>query len=265
MLNKLKNKRIPLIILGVVLILVTIVLLVFNLLYFRITETYPSKNGVLSSSSRRITLTFNKSLDPKQDINSYLEQDGSKTPLSYSISDKNLYLFNQSGTAPLAEPGSYILVVNTVSSNSGDIVVDIIVDFKIDYQDFSDLPKAEQERQINESSSFKDPIQEKLPYRDAYYTIEYEFPDINSSNKPTLYIYMNFSAKGQGDDNNPYTRSVRKYRRSAIQKIVSWGFKPTDYTYRLGEDVLLKEFISDNPGIQIIDDFTGDGVPPENL
>jgi methionine-rich copper-binding protein CopC len=251
---------------GSVIILVigiVIWLVISNLVLFRLKASYPEKNGVLSTASNDITLYFTKPLKKLQNPKPSLV---GVSNLNYEISDKQLRLYK--GNDILALPvGDYTLKLGPVVAENGQTINEVSISFKKEYVDFNKLPENEQRHQINQSSSFENkyPIIQKLPLTETNYTIDYEVPAENEtagSDRLILVISMNFSAKGAEDGENPYTQSVRKYRKEALVKISSLGYDPSNYRYRLGEDVLIDEFTSYRPGLQLEETYTGDGTPP---
>jgi methionine-rich copper-binding protein CopC len=238
-------------------------IVISNFVMFRLKGSYPENNGVLSTASNDITLHFTKPLKKAQNPKPTLTKAGS---LNYEISDNQLRLFK--GNDILALPaGDYTLKLGAIVAENGQTIDELSLSFKKEYVDFNKLPENEQRHQINQSSSFENkyPIIQKLPITESNYTVDYEVPAENEtqgSDKLILVISMNFGARGAEDGENPYTQAVRKYRKEALAKINSLGFNPSNYRYRLGEDVLIDEFTSYRPGLQLEETYTGDGTPP---
>lgn len=269
-----KYIRLGVIVAATLLFFMVAVLYIRTNFFFFVVSSYPENGKLVSTSSNSLSIEFNQLLKPDQKVSARLKSATETIQLEGTIEDKTLFLHNASREAPIAGLGKYQLTVDSVSSKKRKAVNNIAIDFEIRYLGFRSLPKSEQRRQINESKSFEDPIARHLPYRTENFSIEYQFPNKNFpagyNNKPILFIYVNFGARGQNETDSPYAQAIRKSRKEALKWIEAQGMKPTNYLYKLGEDALTSEFPSYYPGIQTVDsipqtppDYTGDGVPPE--
>jgi len=197
------------------------------------------------ATTRLITITFNKKLDPKTDT-SNMVFDPSHT-YTFSVQENVLRIQLD---RPLTEGETFQLSLMELASADGDTISKPL-NFTVKYVEFSKLDKEEQTRQINASDSFESSYKlvDELPIETLQYSIANRFPDAGDPRMPII-ISMNFNIRTSSDSGAPtqadlaeYTALVRQYRTEAINKVKSLkGYDPTQYRFEFGENILLSEF-----------------------
>lgn len=223
-------------------------LLIFNAITFRLVGTTPNLRKDIPSSTSRIELRFNKEIDPKSVNRQSITM--SNVSNTYSVQGSRLFI-----TATNISTGTeYTLSIKGIRSINGKEISHIDFRFKAKYVEFGKISKAEQQLQIDATDP-SDALGSVLPHQtDRYYIDFWQRPG-----QQVISIEMKFSYPDQ--NNQEYQRLVRRYRKEAFDYLESKGIKVENYKYSYTEQILLNEF-----PVQYSDgeDFTGDGVPPEN-
>lgn len=217
---------------------------------FRLVKIEPAKEG---STVSEVVFTFNKDLANPQEVKFTINPE---VPGKVSINGKKV-TFTPDESYELNK--TYGVGLQSVTSKSGDKITDIKSTFTTKYVEEKKLSQAERERAIlmTDRLERENSILAKLPYSTNEFKVDYEVVQ-NAKNEDTLVLRVTlFPIINRPDQYNEYLAQLSAYKGQSLAWIEqNSGGKVYNVTFN--PDVPE----ADGPQ-QHTDDYTGDGVPPE--
>lgn len=228
--------------------IILIAYLVYLQLHFRVVSVQPADEG---STTAAVVLNFNKELQNPQELGLSLDP---AVPGNVSISNKSItFTPNQSYQVDK----KYTVKVTAVVAKDGSKIETIRHSFTVKYVEEKDLSEDEQRRAISLTDQLQkeNSILAKLPYATSEFKVDYDIIQNSKKENVVLLRITLYPILNRPDQYNTYVAQIKEYKSKAI----AWVEQNSGgklYTLTFDPDVPDQEQPASN-------DYTGDGVPPE--
>ncbi len=201
-----------------------------NVFTFYITGTDPKNNSDIPSTTKRITLTFNKPLDPKQDFRKTVKDDPQNTWTKFSIDGRKLTVEMTS----LEIGKSYSFYFPEIYSTNGKVIKDFSYSFKAVYVRYDRMSKKEQEQAMEgvDQNNFEDPVLNVIPYSTLDYTIT---PEISQNDEGDDFVTVKIEVNLSNSDRGSEKTAIKTRRAAALAYLKSKGIDIKKYPVQYNE------------------------------
>lgn len=252
--------------LSVVLILGIFSLLIFvayQQTRFRIVEITPDINTSVATSTVRLDIKFDRPLATDSATLDSIDSNGLVTKVRSADDTLTLHL------RELEKDRDYLITLQQVRSQNGDLLQKVELSFSTEYIPYSELSEAERQQQIAETDPeiINPTIHTYLPYHTETYSLIAAGAVNSSSGKPlakpvalvTNVSLARFTTAEQAAELPNIAQTIKAY-------LADTGIGRSEYLL-ITDNQQLKRYIKGDTlpaGFELVsDDFTGDGVPPE--
>lgn len=197
----------------------------YNQWFFFAKSATPRNHSTASASTKQAIITFNKELDPNQDIYKDIRVDPQRVIYHDIKINKNTLIIN---FASLDIDIEYSLIFKEIRSTDGKVINDFVYQIKTEFVPFGDMSQADREKDIGSINSGDDSDKALTitPHSTLDYTIERAY---RTGHDGSAYLVLSVTILLTGSDRGNEAAATEKYKSQALEYLRSNGVNPEDY------------------------------------
>lgn len=198
----------------------------YNYFFFYAKSASPRNHTTVASSVSQAVITFNKDLDPTQDIYKDIVIEPQTRVYDNIAIDKNKLIINYNS---LNIDTNYSVTFKQIKANNGKVINNFTYALKTKYVPYNRLSEQQQQKTMEgvDKGNADDPILSVIPYS----TLDYQItPTYRTRDNGSAYLVVKIALRLTNADRNNQAAAAEVYKKQALDYLRSKGINPDSYT-----------------------------------
>ncbi len=198
----------------------------YNYFFFYAKSASPRNHTAVASSTPQAVITFNKDLDPNQDIYKDITIEPQTRIYSTIAIDKNKLIITFNA---LNIDTDYSITFKEIRATNGKVIKNFTYAIKTKYVPYNELSTAQQEKSMEgvDKGNIDDPVLSVIPYSTLNYQIT---PAYNTRDNGSAYLVVKIALRLTNADRGNEAAALEIHKKEALDYLRSKNINPDNYT-----------------------------------